>query len=169
MPKLDFFIKHSSLNKCNNSTRFEVKENRKGKEICAICCNLASAQARMCNDEFENFKVFFQFLKVDNCPLKHWSNSTSWTMVEAMHNILFQTIKIVVQKATYILVSCDKVTTIDNQNWLNVHVYDPYINGVYCMVHRTNLVVQTLGGLNLVTKIESLLSSTYNYFVHSLK
>jgi hypothetical protein len=90
-------------------------------------------------------------------------------MVEAMHNIVLRTIKVTIQKTTYILVSCDKITMIYNQNWLNVHVYAPYINGVYCMVHRTNLVVQTLGGLNLVTKIESLLSSTYNYFAHLLK
>ncbi len=52
MPKLDSFIKHSSLNKCTNTIRIGVKEGRKEKEICAICCNLASAQARMSNEEF---------------------------------------------------------------------------------------------------------------------
>jgi hypothetical protein len=45
----------------------------------------------------------------------------------------------------------------------------PYVNGVHCMAHHTNLVVQTLGGLSLVTKTESLLSFTYNYFTHSPK
>ncbi len=45
----------------------------------------------------------------------------------------------------------------------------PYVNGVHCMAHHTNLVVWTLGGLSLVTKIESLLSFTYNYFAHSPK
>jgi hypothetical protein len=45
----------------------------------------------------------------------------------------------------------------------------PYVKSVHCMAHHTNLVVRTLGGLSLVTKIESLLSFTYNYFAHSPK
>ncbi len=45
----------------------------------------------------------------------------------------------------------------------------PYVNSVHCMAHHTNLVVRTLGGLSLVTKTESLLSFTYNYFAHSPK
>ncbi len=43
----------------------------------------------------------------------------------------------------------------------------PFVSGVHCMAHRTNLVVQTLSALSLVSKIESLLASMYNYFVHS--
>jgi hypothetical protein len=38
----------------------------------------------------------------------------------------------------------------------------PYVNGAHCMAHHTNLVVQTLGGLSLVTKIESLFSFTFS-------
>jgi hypothetical protein len=41
-PKLDSFIKHSGLNKCINIIKIGVKEGQKEKEICAICCNLAS-------------------------------------------------------------------------------------------------------------------------------
>ncbi len=44
----------------------------------------------------------------------------------------------------------------------------PFMNGVHCMAHRTNLFIQTLNSLSLVSKIESLLASMYNYFVHSL-
>jgi hypothetical protein len=47
--------------------------------------------------------------------------------------------------------------------------HDPYINGVHNMTHHTNLVIQTLSNLSLVTKIGSMLSSTYSYFSHSLK
>jgi hypothetical protein len=52
MFKLDFFIKHSCLNKCISTSRTRIKEGHEEKEICAICCNLASAQTRMSNDEF---------------------------------------------------------------------------------------------------------------------
>jgi len=46
--------------------------------------------------DFEDFKAFFQFLKVDYYVHKHWSHSTCWMMVEAMHNIILQVIIIVV-------------------------------------------------------------------------
>ncbi len=39
----------------------------------------------------------------------------------------------------------------------------PFVSGVHCMAHRTNLVVQTLNALDLVSKIEDLLASMYNY------
>lgn len=40
-----------------------------------------------------------------------------------MHHIVMQSMKIVVQKVKYIIVSYDEVTTIDNQSWCNVHAY----------------------------------------------
>jgi hypothetical protein len=41
--------------------------------------------------------------------------------------------------------------------------------GVHYMVHRTNLVVQTLSHLQMVSKIECLFQTLYNYFSKSLK
>jgi hypothetical protein len=38
-------------------------------------------------------------------------------MVEAMPNIILWTINIDVKKDQFILVSCDEVTTLDNQIW----------------------------------------------------
>ncbi len=37
--------------------------------------------------DFERLK-FFKFLKVDNCPRKHWSDFTDWTMAKVMHNVV---------------------------------------------------------------------------------
>jgi hypothetical protein len=45
----------------------------------------------------------------------------------------------------------------------------PFVSGVHYMAHRTNLVVQSLNKLSLVSKIKFMLTSIYNYFVHSLK
>jgi hypothetical protein len=45
----------------------------------------------------------------------------------------------------------------------------PYINGVHCMAHYTNLVIITLNFLRLVSKVESLLARMYNYFAHNPK
>jgi hypothetical protein len=44
-------------------------------------------------------------------------------MVETMHNIVLQAIKLTIQKTQFILVSCDEVTTFHNQTWLFMHVY----------------------------------------------
>jgi hypothetical protein len=35
---------------------------------------------------FEELKRFFQFLKVEHSPWKHWSDTMGWTMAEAMHS-----------------------------------------------------------------------------------
>jgi hypothetical protein len=43
----------------------------------------------------------------------------------------------------------------------------PYLSGVHCMAHRTNLAIAMLSSLKLVSKVESLLAKMYNYFAHS--
>jgi hypothetical protein len=50
-----------------------------------------------------------------------------------------------------------------------MHNHAPFVTGVHCMAHHINLVVQTLRGLSLVKKIESLISYMYNYFIHNPK
>jgi len=50
-----------------------------------------------------------------------------------------------------------------------MHKHVPYFSDAHCMAHYTNLVMQTLNSLNLVSKIEKLLDFLYDYFAHSLK
>ena len=45
----------------------------------------------------------------------------------------------------------------------------PYMFGVHCMAHRTNLAVQTLSNLPLVAKVDILCERLYNYFTVSPK
>jgi hypothetical protein len=45
----------------------------------------------------------------------------------------------------------------------------PFMIGVHCMNHRTNLVVQTLSKMGIVIKIKDVLQSLYAYFSHNLK
>jgi hypothetical protein len=44
-------------------------------------------------------------------------------MVKVMHNVVLWATKVDVQKSPFIFVSCDEVTTIDDQSWLSIHVY----------------------------------------------
>jgi hypothetical protein len=50
-----------------------------------------------------------------------------------------------------------------------VNGWAPHFMGVHCVAHRTNLVVQTLSHLQMVSRIESLLQTLYNYFSKSFK
>jgi hypothetical protein len=59
-------------------------------------------------------KRFLISFKVLNNPRKHWTDIINWSMVEAMHDFVLQSIHLVVQKAQFIFVSCDEMTTIDN-------------------------------------------------------
>ncbi len=47
--------------------------------------------------------------------------------------------------------------------------YVPFMSGGHYMAHCTNLVVQTFNSLSLVSKIEFLFASMYNYFFHNPK
>jgi hypothetical protein len=44
-------------------------------------------------------------------------------MVETMHEIVFTSIRVIVQAINYLFVSVDEVTTLDNHQWICVHVY----------------------------------------------
>jgi hypothetical protein len=48
-----------------------------------------------------------------------------------------------------------------------VHV--PFVIGLHCMVHQTNLTIQTHSDLHLVFCIENLLQCLYGYFSHRRK
>jgi len=44
-------------------------------------------------------------------------------MVETTHEIVFTSIRVLVQAINYLFVSVDEVTTLDNQQWISDHVY----------------------------------------------
>jgi hypothetical protein len=64
---------------------------------------------------FEEFKQFFLFLKVENYLRKHDGNDlTSWTMAKAMHQVVLRTIKVVANKSLFLVMSCDEIANINN-------------------------------------------------------
>jgi hypothetical protein len=44
-------------------------------------------------------------------------------MVRAMHHVVLKQMKVVLQQTKFISISCDEVTTLDNQSWSFVHAY----------------------------------------------
>jgi len=49
------------------------------------------------------------------------------------------------------------------------HSWASFSMGVRCVAHCTNLVVQSLGDVTLIAKIEGFMLNMYGYFNHSLK
>jgi hypothetical protein len=50
-----------------------------------------------------------------------------------------------------------------------IEKFAPYLMGMHCMFHRTNLAVQALSNFSLVSKIETLLQALHSYFTSSPK
>ncbi len=59
--------------------------------------------------------------------------------------------------------------TRSNDIWQISNGWAPHSMGVHYMVHRTNVVVETLSYLQMVNIIEGLFQTLYNYFSKSLK
>ncbi len=67
--------------------------------------------------------ILFQMFKVKNVGRKHWNNSSSWGMVEVMHNLLINVTKATLAFVAYTSISTYEVRTINNIQWLSIHLY----------------------------------------------
>ncbi len=50
-----------------------------------------------------------------------------------------------------------------------VRVATPFLIGVHCMAHKTNLTIVVLSKLPLVSRIKSMLQFLYSFFAHNFK
>jgi hypothetical protein len=61
--------------------------------------------------------------KVKNVGRRHWINSSGWGMVKVMHNVLLDAMKVAFTSITFISIFKDEMVTIDNVQWLSIHLY----------------------------------------------
>jgi hypothetical protein len=73
--------------------------------------------------KFEFFKDLYGLLRLKNNPRKHWTNTNGWGMAKSMHDVVLENMKIIMQKFGFSALSANELTTIDNQQWINVHIY----------------------------------------------
>jgi hypothetical protein len=73
--------------------------------------------------DYENMSKLLQFLGAPNYPRMHWSGNTSWEMATNMHEVVMNKIRNLVQSVQFISLSCDEVTTCDQQSWVLIHAY----------------------------------------------
>jgi hypothetical protein len=64
---------------------------------------------------FEDMKLF-EFLMFAHIPNKHWTNSSGWKIAMAMHNVLLNQTKLVVQNINFASINWDEITTMDNKS-----------------------------------------------------
>jgi len=85
--------------------------------LCANCHDFPFVKTWVVYDRLWGCNELFDFVKVLHNLRKHWTNTTSWNMDELMHEVMFQSTHLTMQKAQFIYVSCDEIITINNQCW----------------------------------------------------
>ncbi len=48
----------------------------------------------------------------------YWNDSMKWVMAECMHKRVIKKVKELIASPKYLTLSCDELTTIDNQSWI---------------------------------------------------
>ena len=85
-------------------------------------------------------------------PLKHCTKGSDWEMAESLFNVVQARTKEVVGTTPYFSITCDEVTTLDNQSWFNIHVYTiqdwEIVLMLLCLQHVTKG-----GGADNITKM----------------
>jgi len=72
---------------------------------------------------YENMNKLLQFLGAPNYPKTHWFGNISWEMATYMHEVVVNKIRNLVQSVQFISLSCDEVTTCEQQSWVLIHAY----------------------------------------------
>ncbi|KAG0572981.1 hypothetical protein KC19_VG138700 [Ceratodon purpureus] len=194
--------------------------------------------------EYAALESLLTFLEVPKLPKKHWNATAGWQLVECMFTQVQCKIQQVIKQARFFSITCDEVTTLDNESWISVHGYTcedfvrrpmllalerildkgganhltivlisaiekgggiskqecvnklasfgadgvntfqgkrsrvvkqlqnrfaPRVMGIHCMAHRTNLAVEALSKLEVVSRIEAMLASLFRFFSKSPK
>jgi hypothetical protein len=73
--------------------------------------------------KFEMLKELNSLLGLKNNPRKHWTNTSGWGMAKSVHDVVLENTKIIVQKSRFFALNANELTTIDNQQRINVHIY----------------------------------------------
>jgi hypothetical protein len=79
--------------------------------------------------QYESFEPLLSFLDVPNMPHIYWSDSSGWIMAEFMYDVVKEEIKAEVHTASYVVLTCDETTIVDNGSWMSIHAYT-YKNSV---------------------------------------
>jgi hypothetical protein len=98
-----------------------IDERKKKLVQFFVCFHLSFKGKPMTN--YENISKLLQFLGAPNYPRMHWFGNINWEMAIYMHEVVVNKIRNLVQNVQFISLSCDEVTTCDQQSWVLIHAY----------------------------------------------
>jgi hypothetical protein len=104
----------------SDSRRFERGKRKKRPMICHhfACVIIGLSYVGVWGHETTVF-----FFNVPLNPKHHWSDYVGRVMAECLHKHVFNKMWKDVASSKYLTLSCDEVTTIDNQSWISIHCY----------------------------------------------
>ena len=73
--------------------------------------------------EYESCIHLYKLLNVPDLPVAYWCNNSGWTMAAYMYKQVCSEMKRLIGAARYFAVIVDEVTSVDNGNFLSLHVY----------------------------------------------
>jgi hypothetical protein len=74
-------------------------------------------------NEFENKFKIYDFLDVPDFPRVHWSDGAGWLMAEHMYDIVKKMHRALLAAASYLSLTADETTAVDNYSYIAVHCY----------------------------------------------
>jgi hypothetical protein len=96
------------------------KHKKKMVQFCTMF-HLFMLGPLMC--DYTAWQDLYNALNVPHQPCKHWFELARWKIMHALAHMICDKIKEALAKANYIAISCDEVTTVDNQQWSCIHAY----------------------------------------------
>ena len=108
----------SVLQQMAGCTTLEAK--RKWVQLATLFQILSDGRSML---EFESRSELYHFLQVPHCPRAHWSYTSGWMLSEHMYTFVQKRMQELISEASYLAVTCDETTTVDNSSWLCLHVY----------------------------------------------
>jgi hypothetical protein len=66
--------------------------------------------------EYKHMRGLLNHLEVPKLPFKHWSNNSGWELAESLYRVVQDRTRSCISGGQFISLSCDEVTTCDNQS-----------------------------------------------------
>jgi hypothetical protein len=73
--------------------------------------------------EFESCFGLYNFLEVPDLPHIHWNDGAGWLMATHMYDIVKAKHRAMLEAASYISLTADETSVVDNCSYIVIHVY----------------------------------------------
>lgn len=97
-----------------------VESRKKRIQFASLFVILCSSRPML---EFSDRYDLYKFFEMPNCPKMHWSPGSGWSMAEHIYDFIKKKQTSLIQATSFISISCDETTAVDNTSVIVVHAY----------------------------------------------